>query len=358
MKNTHGATLDSAALASLLSWLFDVGDRRPTGLPAPVCIWGAHGLGKTTLVEDLARQKGWKYAFCSPAQFEEMGDLHGLPVLREGRTAYAPPTWVPDEDGPGLLLLDDVNRADDRILRGLMPLLLTGGLLSWRLPRRWQIVLTANPEGGDYSVTPMDPAMVDRMVHFTLTFDAKAWARWATGAGVDPRGISFVLLYPEIVGGRTTPRALVRFFELIAPLPDLRAELDRVWWLGRATLDETAVAAFVAFVRENLSALLEPDELLEAGEELGARLDHVGRDGATVRVDRLAAVGTRVVLHVSRPDYTPGPTHGANLVRFLLHRTMPADLRLSLHRDLLASGAQVAALLRDPKLAAAILEGS
>ena len=38
-------------------------------------------------------------------------------------TVFAPPAWVPTADGPGILLLDDVNRADDRILRGLMQLL-------------------------------------------------------------------------------------------------------------------------------------------------------------------------------------------------------------------------------------------
>ena len=28
------------------------------------------------------RARGWRFAYCAPAQFEEMGDLHGLPVVR------------------------------------------------------------------------------------------------------------------------------------------------------------------------------------------------------------------------------------------------------------------------------------
>jgi len=47
-------------------------------------------------------------------------EVHG-----DETTIYLPPDWVPkaDESGPGILLLDDINRADDRILRGLMQLL-------------------------------------------------------------------------------------------------------------------------------------------------------------------------------------------------------------------------------------------
>ena len=28
----------------------------------PICIWGTHGLGKTHIVTDFAREKNWKFA--------------------------------------------------------------------------------------------------------------------------------------------------------------------------------------------------------------------------------------------------------------------------------------------------------
>jgi AAA domain (dynein-related subfamily) len=363
MKGSFGPTLDPKALEDMLSWLLDQNDslarrgRRST----PVCIWGTHGVGKTTLVEDVARERGYQFVYCAPAQFEEMGDLHGLPTLVNGRTHYAAPSWVPTTDGPGVLLLDDLNRADDRILRGLMPLLQTQAMMSWRLPTRWQIVATANPEGGDYSVTPMDPAIIDRMVHLGMAFDAKAWARWATRMGVDPRGINFLLLYPEIVTGeRTTPRALVRFFELIGDIADLGADIDRVWSVGRAVLEEPTIAAFVAFVSDNLPVLIEPAELLDlpTTKELDARVESIARDGDSIRVDRLATVATRVFLHMTTKGYAPGERHAKNIVAFLMHETLPNDLRLSLHRDLVAQGgAAVAAMLRDPTLSKKLLTG-
>jgi MoxR-like ATPase len=115
---------------------------------------------------------------------------------------------VPREEGPGILLLDDLNRADDPILRGLMQLLQNFEMFSWTLPNKWQIVCTANPEDSDYSVTPMDDAMLTRMLHVSLRFDVRAWAAWALRHGVDSRGVDFVLTYPELVSGqRTTPRS-------------------------------------------------------------------------------------------------------------------------------------------------------
>jgi len=53
------------------------------GRDTPVCIWGTHGLGKTQMVKDYATSRGWHLAYCAPAQFEEMGDLHGLPTVHD-----------------------------------------------------------------------------------------------------------------------------------------------------------------------------------------------------------------------------------------------------------------------------------
>jgi MoxR-like ATPase len=353
----NGASLDAQRLTRFLDHVFrrNLAANRGT----PVCIWGAHGLGKTMIVEDLARSRGWQFAYVAPAQFEEMGDLHGLPkhAQQDGRdvTLFAPPAWVPTAEGPGILLLDDLNRADDRILRGLMQLLSNFEMFSWRLPPRWHIVATANPEGGDYSVTPMDDAMLTRMLHATLQFDAKAWAAWATRAGVDSRGIAFVLTYPEAVTGRrTTPRSLTQFFAQIAEIHDLRAELELVTWLARSALDEPTVAALIAFVNDALTSLVDPSEILDAPKwaPIAARLDALagGQDGK--RVDRLSAVCTRLYLHVIADGFAPTDKQAENLVAFLAHPALPNDLRFALHRELTRDGSEpVKAAMRDKRLA-------
>ena len=138
-------------------------------------------------------------------------------------------------------------------------------LFSWQLPSKWQIVATANPEGGDYSVTPMDDAMLTRLLHLTMVFDPKTWARWADQAGIDSRGIDFVLTYPEVVSGkRTTPRSLVQFFEMIKDIPDLKAQTELVSTLALSSLDDVTVGTFLGFINDNLEQLVNSDEILDA----------------------------------------------------------------------------------------------
>jgi MoxR-like ATPase len=363
----RGARLDPPGLRRLMDHVFETNLQAQAAGEAgtPLCIWGAHGVGKTAIVEGYARDRGWGFAYCAPAQFEEMGDLHGLPTTRgegpDARTHFAPPAWVPEGEGPGILLLDDLNRADDRILRGLMQLLQTRAMFSWGLPPRWQIVCTANPEGGDYSVTPMDDAMLSRLLHASLVFDPKAWAAWATSAGVDPRGVAFVLTYPEVLARTgTTARSLTQLFEQLKPIDDLRASLELVETLARSSLDEVTTLAFTAFVMDGLEALIDPSAILDA-EDFGPIADRLRElaegEGDGKRVDRLATIATRLYLHVGAPGYEPTERHRANLVAFLLHDALPEDLRVGLHRDLSAHPAEsVRGLVRDPQLAAALLD--
>jgi hypothetical protein len=367
----YGARLHAGRMLDTLEHVFATNLKRQEagGTAVPICIWGTHGLGKTTAVKDFARKRGWKVAYCAPAQFEEMGDLHGLPtrmdpdpkVSGDERTVFLPPDWVPTEEGPGILMLDDMNRADDRILRGIMQLLQEFEMFSWSLPPKWQIVCTCNPEGGDYAVTPMDDAMITRMLHLTLVFDVKSWAAWAEEAGVDPRGIAFVLAYPELVNEkRTTPRSLVQFFDQIKDIPDLVAQLDLVQVLAMSALDEVTVGAFMHFATQEVGQLITPEEVLNAESfDVPARRIKeraAGKDGSK-RMDVLSILCTRVQLHLARKDYQPGPLHSANLVSFLLLPELPNDLRFALHRDLVAIGPRVSELIRDPRLAALVLKG-
>lgn len=354
---TNGATLDPAALTRFLDRVLTTNlSRCSTGAtPVPVCIWGTHGIGKTALVEQIAEANGWNFAYAAPAQFEEMGDLHGLPVIKGDHTTFAAPDWAPTEDGPGILLLDDMNRADDRILRGLMQLLQRGELVSWSLPSKWQIVVTANPETGDYSVTPMDDAMLTRMLHVTMAFDAKAWASWAVASGVDVRGVNFVLTYPEIVtGARTTPRSLTQFFDQIADISDLRSDRELVHALAMSALDDVTATAFLSFVSDGLETLVEPHEILDAKSftDVGTRLDALATDQHGVRIDRLNTIAVRLFLAMTADDYAPGARHQKNLVAFLKHPALPNDLRFGLHRDMVSrGGTELREMLRDKELA-------
>jgi MoxR-like ATPase len=366
----YGKKGNSKELREILSHIFnrnnELSELEKKG--TPICIWGTHGLGKTQIIRDYALEKKWKFSYIAPAQFEEMGDLHGMPtvvdpdgnIVGDEYTVYSPPDWVPREEGPGILLLDDINRADDRILRGCMQLLQNFELTSWKLPPKWQIVATANPEGGDYSVTPMDSAMLTRMLHATLKFDAKIWAEWAYKANVDKRGISFVLTYPELVNSeRTTPRSLTQFFEQIAPIENLKENLQLVEALALSSLDEIAVSTFISFVNDELIQLIDPEEILDTKDfkSLEKKIKDISvDDSGAKRVDRLSTMCARLYLKLVSDSYLQEKNHGKNLVQFLLLDTIPNDLLMSLYMDLQKHGGdEIKEMTRDKKLANKLL---
>lgn len=366
----YGKKGNSKELKEILSHIFnrnnELSELEKKG--TPICIWGTHGLGKTQIIRDYALEKKWKFSYIAPAQFEEMGDLHGMPtvvdpdgnIVGDEYTVYSPPDWVPREEGPGILLLDDINRADDRILRGCMQLLQNFELTSWKLPPKWQIVATANPEGGDYSVTPMDGAMLTRMLHATLKFDAKIWAEWAYKANVDKRGISFVLTYPELVNSeRTTPRSLTQFFEQIAPIENLKKNLQLVEALALSSLNEVAVSTFISFVNDELIQLIDPEEILDAKDfkSVENKIKDISvDDSGAKRVDSLSTMCSRLYLKLTSKDYNPEKNHSENLVQFLLLDTIPNDLLMSLYMDLQKHGGdEIKEMTRDKKLASKLL---
>ena len=106
----YGEKVNATDLKGILEHIFlrndEIGDEGQRG--SPVCIWGTHGLGKTQIVSDFAKERKWNFAYCAPAQFEEMGDLHGMPEvvdpdknkIGDEYTVYSPPEWVPTAKGP------------------------------------------------------------------------------------------------------------------------------------------------------------------------------------------------------------------------------------------------------------------
>jgi hypothetical protein len=342
MLTTYGAKVKADAVTQMLEHsMATMRTQGPNYRPTPVCIWGLHGIGKTELVRALAQRLDAPLVYVAPAQFEEMGDLIGMPRIVGDTTAFAQPSWVPTRPGPGILLLDDVNRADDRILRGTMQLLQYYELVSWQLPPQWLIVLTANPDGGDYSVTPLDDAMLNRMLHVTMEFGPTTWAKWAESAGIDPRGIYFVLAYPELVnsGKRTTPRSLVQFFDLIAPFDNLEEHLPLVKLLGESCLDTETVQAFVNFIHLKLDKLPAPEEILDTPDmaQMGARIQRLtsGTGGSGVqRLDILSILIARLNGYLQSRSTPLEATQMERLGDFILLDFIPNDLRLSMAQEL------------------------
>lgn len=141
-------------------------------------LWGVHGLGKSSLVRQVADEQGIDFTDFRCAQIEA-SDLRGLPDKgSDGRTHFLPPADLPTS-GSGILFLDELNRANNEVLAAAFQLVLDRRVGQYRLPAGWSIVCAGNLDNGDYTVTELDPAFRDRFCHVLLASGKSTFNEWA-----------------------------------------------------------------------------------------------------------------------------------------------------------------------------------
>ena len=259
---------------------------------------GESGIGKTSTIVELAQDNNLNFVKVNLAQIEELGDLVGFPVrqfqmykettvsqktndisytaaqrtaassdlaqlkmpttrkvglwvdelavqeyLKNGykmtgknRMSYCAPEWIADKKEGGVLLLDDWNRADMRFIKACMELIDRQTYISWTLPKDWHIILTANPDNGDYMVNSVDSAQKTRYITANLKFDINVWARWAEENGMDTRCINFLLMHPELVTQETNARSISTFFNSISSISDFESNLPLIQMIGEGSV--------------------------------------------------------------------------------------------------------------------------
>jgi hypothetical protein len=321
------------------------------------CIWGQAGISKTAIVKQLSSvgiNVGGTRVFpavshVALAQIEEAGDITGYPELRkreigkdkdgnpifESYMGYAPPSWWPKESsGHTVLLFDDFNRADPRILKAIMQLLQDYRSNANDLPSNVTIMLTGNPSDGDteYMVNEIDKAILTRMCHITMKFDKIDWAAWAEKANIDKRVMSFVLRYPELCDGtrgtRTNPRSIVQFARLIEPLKDLKAEANLLNILSRACMDDEVATAFEKFAVGDFQHLVDPEEILNNYEASMKKVEALkkGKSGKP-REDLIGIIVDRFFVYLMQDNIKLNDKQKKAFVQFI-QRTdlMPQDM--------------------------------
>jgi len=155
-----------------------------------VLLEGATGIGKSEIVRRVADSLGIRTVVLDLSLLEPP-DLVGLPVIKDGRTEYAVPSVLPTE-GAGILLLEELNRAERYIQQPALQLLSARRLHEYELPKDWICVATVNPETAEYHVTALDKALRARFLQVQVRADRASWLAWAQTANLHPGIVSLV----------------------------------------------------------------------------------------------------------------------------------------------------------------------
>ncbi len=180
-----------------------------------VLLEGPTGIGKSEVVRRVAGRLGIATAVLDLSLLEPP-DLVGLPVIHEGRTAYALPQVLPRE-GAGILMLEELNRAERYIQQPALQLLTARRLHEYELPPDWVCFAAVNPESADYQVTPLDRALRARFLTLAVRADRSAWLAWAQTHGVHPAVISLAQAHERILDD-VPPRTWTYASEILAAL--------------------------------------------------------------------------------------------------------------------------------------------
>lgn len=244
------------------------------------------------------------------AELIESYSKAGWEISEETRMSYAIPEWIKsiDPNKPTILNLDDINRSSTTVLAAVMELISRQEYFSWKLPPNSTVVLTANPEGGDFNVTEIDEAIKTRMLNFNIKFDKYDWAKYAEEKGYNNQAINFMLLYGDELIDRSKARQskinarnYTMFINTISSIDDWSKPENLAFILQIASgcfLDEENIVGnlFTTFIANKLDKLIAPkDMLFEPWDTVKTKIKSCVYDSNGYRPDIASVLSTRLL---------------------------------------------------------------
>ena len=359
-------------------------------VPVTINIVGDAGLGKTSAILQMAKESDMDMVKLNLAQFEELGDLIGFPVKEyqiknsEGKTlwiteqeiekasskgyrvvgkrmSHAAPEWIQGKKEGGFLILDDFTRADHRFMQAVMEICDRQEYASWKLPKNWHVILTTNPDNGDYNVTSLDVAQQTRFISVELKYDVNVWARWAEDIGIDGRCINFMLMNPELVSQKVNPRSITTFFNAISSIDNFYEELPLIQMIGEGSVGVDFSSMFVMFINNKLDTLISPEEIMNKEEKsVFEILEAIVGIEDNFRADLSSVMATRII------NYCLTKAKTQNIPDTMINRlskittvctAFTDDLKYYISKELLGGNkTKFAKLMLNPKVANMVIK--
>lgn len=222
----------------------------------PVMLWGAPGVGKSSIVREVTEREGIGFIDIRLAQREPV-DLRGLPVPDRERGVVdwlLAGEWPRDPDSRGIILFDELTAADRSLQVAAYELILDRRLGDlYRLPPGWLVVGAGNRQQDRAVAQSFSSALANRFCHLNLAPDLNGWTRWARAAGLHSDVIAFLRFRPEcffdmegsLEQGWPSPRSWTRVAQSLSYGDALPAEVQALIVCG--LVGEGPGTEFLAF---------------------------------------------------------------------------------------------------------------
>lgn len=206
-------------------------------------IWGAPGIGKSSIVAQTAKAHKMAMIDLRLSQLAPT-DLRGLPVADNGVSRWYPPEFLPRE-GRGILFLDELNLAPPAMQGMAQQLILDRRVGSYIVPDNWFVWAAGNRKEDRASVFDMPAPLANRFIHLTVEPHFESFKSYALEHGIHEHILAFLSFRP----------ALMHKLDPQQPAwPSPRSWMTASW-LYKAKLDPTHVVGagaaleFTAFLK-------------------------------------------------------------------------------------------------------------
>lgn len=281
--------------------------------PMTVMLWGAPGIGKTSLVGQVAAEMGVGFKSVIAHLYQPV-DVLGLPYVVDGRCDYAPPTVFPDvqRDGPrGIFFLDELPNCVPAMQSAWGIVVLERSTKHYRFPPGWVIVCAGNRETDRAGASRLVSALENRLIHVAVEPSVDEFLTYAVQRGMHPSVPAFLQERPDMLlkfDPRSPERAFPspRAWERVSDIMKLPlAEGPRTEML-KGAIGSGAAVEFIAFTRVfqdlprladvlsgtvDLSSIRRPDVMRAVVYSV---LAHAGDGSSFERVEQAASVATRL----------------------------------------------------------------
>jgi MoxR-like ATPase len=156
----------------------------------PVFIWGAPGIGKSSIVERFADELGLPCVSLLGSQLAPE-DIIGVPQIIDGKSVFCPPRTIA-RDEAYCLFLDELNACSQEVQKAFYSLIHDRRIGEYALPQGSIIIGAGNRAQDNAIVKPMSSALINRMFHVELTASHREWLDWAGSNNIHPYVMEYI----------------------------------------------------------------------------------------------------------------------------------------------------------------------
>jgi hypothetical protein len=161
----------------------------------PVFIWGAPGIGKSSIVEQFAESLNLPCVSLLGSQLAPE-DIIGVPKIIGENSVFCPPRMIA-RDAPYCLFLDELNACSHEVQKSFYSLIHERRVGEYHLHEGSIVIGAGNRAQDSAIVKPMPSALINRMVHVELTASSRDWLAWASENGIHPLILEYIGLRPD-----------------------------------------------------------------------------------------------------------------------------------------------------------------